>query len=184
MPGDSRRFCAVLPAEMPDAYGVTEKQAAFVAAVARGSGNFAESARIAGYSEKAFYRVLALPHVRQAIEQELRAVLLTEDAPLARKVLHDLVADKDTAPRIRVDAAKILLDRAGITPPEKAAHGASAERPINDMTTDELMGFVAQRQSEVARLEQELEARANAARRVDNAPNPDAPTVEAAALLD
>lgn len=172
----------MLPAALPLAYGLTEKQAAFVAALVRGS-DFAQAEHKAGYMFEARHTLLRLPHVRAAIEQEIRTVLLTEDAPLARQVLHKLVADENTAPRIRVDAAKILLDRAGITPPA-TAEAAAGDRSIADMTSSQLVAFVAQRQVELERSVLELDARAERASLVNGAPKPSIDATDGPDFLD
>lgn len=163
-------------------YGLNEKQRIFVFEAARGV-SLAVAAAKAGYSEASARYLFSHPNVRAAFEDEIRRVLLTEDAPLARSVLRALMADEATSPRIRVDAAKILLDRAGITPPEKS-HADADGRPLNELTASELMGFIGQRQAEIAKLGEALEARANAARLVNDAPNPDEVQDKAPDLLE
>ncbi len=78
--------------------------------------------------------------VLAAIEA-LTARRLRAAAPVALKLIEDLVGDKTIAPRVRLDAAKTLLDRAGYTPPNQAADKA----PLSpaEMTAEQLREFIA-----------------------------------------
>lgn len=125
-------------------------QARFAREVAR-SGNLSESARKAGYEffDNAGYDLVRLPHVAAAVEFEIRSLLQTEAAPAALQVLQTLLHDANSGGRIRVDAAKILLDRAGFTPPANSK-GDAAERSLAEMTAAELKEFIGSLEGELA----------------------------------
>lgn len=105
----------------------------------------------AGIGQAAVQAAIRLPHVAAAIEAELQRVLQSEIAPAAFAFLRRVVASDKFGERVRVDAAKILLDRAGFTPIKRGE-----DKDIKDpdqMTTDELHRMVSQ-------LERELSERA------------------------
>lgn len=163
-------------------FGLNEREAEFVRELVAGTKIVTAAERV-GYNEIAAYRIAARPSVAAAVEAALRQQLLTEGAPLAYRVAKDMLQNEKIGGPTRAMLVKIILDRAGITPPapdKDPAHG----RPINELTSSELVGFIAQRQAEAARLEAELDARANRARRVDNAPIPDAIASDVAGLLE
>ncbi len=99
---------------------LTEKQEAYCLAYVRNGGNGSAAARMAGYSantaREQSYEVLRLPHVRNRIASITREVF-TEDAVMARGVMVDL-ARNARSDFVRFNAAKDLLDRAGLKPPE------------------------------------------------------------------
>lgn len=132
---------------------LTEQQETFVThftstpgAIANGS----EAARLAGYSDKALgeiaYQLLQKPHVRKAIEDANRQLI---SGSLATKAVHLLerVIDDESAPlKVRVEAAKTVLDRAGIVPPstaERADAHKRSDKPFSEMSIEELEIFVA-----------------------------------------
>jgi hypothetical protein len=100
---------------------LTEKQEDFCLAYVRNGGNGTAAARDAGYSantaREQAYEVLRLPHVRHRIISVTREVF-TEDAVMARDVMVDLACNA-RSDFVRFNAAKDLLDRAGLKPPEK-----------------------------------------------------------------
>lgn len=136
-----------------------------------------------GYSKETQYHLLRTPSVAAAIEWELRRLLLTDGAPLAYKVARAMLEDEKTGAPTRALLVKTILDRAGIVPPAADKDPASGKQ-LNEMSTDELVGVVAQRSAEAARLEAELDRRANAAKRVDSAPTQGDTALDVAGLLD
>lgn len=59
------------------------------------------------------------------LAQALRGHILTEMAPMAVRVLESLLKDENLPPKVRLDAAKTILDRAGLD----AGSGFDAARP-------------------------------------------------------
>jgi len=118
---------------------MTGKQERFVEAFAI-TQNASEAARTAGYSEKTAgeigYENLRKPDIRVAIEErtaEIREKFLNK-ADEAAQTLFDLSADPNTPPAVRVNAAKEILDRAGLKPVDKSELNISANAKDLDVT--------------------------------------------------
>ena len=123
------------------------QQANFVAAYVAGSGNATRAAITAGYSPDAARqtasRLLSLPHVQEAIRREHNRLLR---GPLASKALGVLerIMDDESAPYgARVDAAKTVLDRAGLIAP-RVVEADAGDKPLNEMSLEELDAFIDQ----------------------------------------
>jgi phage terminase small subunit len=131
---------------------LSEQQAAFVAAICEHGLDPKEAARLAGYSEaaEAARRLLRAPAILHALELGLRRKLHGELVPLAFGVLDKLLRDADSD-RVRLDAARVVLDRAGFVPAKQAA--PAGEREPEAMNTRELHALI-------ERLERELGNRA------------------------
>lgn len=122
----------------------------------------ADAARLAGYpdtrrlSDYAKTKEFAV-ELRQAINDRLSLTL----APKAVAALDAIVSDEKVNARIRVDAAKAILDRAGHSTVESAARPKESEGdPMETWPIDRLQKFVANFE---ARLETEQSRRAEAA---------------------
>ncbi len=136
---------------------LTEMQAAFVSAYFDSS-DATKAARSAGYEQStahvAAYRLLRTPHVLAAIQAETERRMRTEAAPVAYRVLLDIVRNTAVRPEVRVSAAKTLLDRAGhIAPSPAKADKDGVDKPDNEKTADEL-------RAEIQALERALSDRA------------------------
>ena len=70
-------------------------------------------------------------------------------APAAVEVLASLMDDEDASPKIRLDAAKTILDRAGFVPPKALEAPTVGEKSLHEMSRDELATRVHQLQSEI-----------------------------------
>ena len=111
---------------------LTEQQALFVTYYTSGDGsigNAAESARRAGYSEASARdigsQLMGKPHVKAAVEAAHRAALSGELTTLAVAALRGILREGSTASeKNRLDAAKTVLDRAGLV--SRPADGRSA----------------------------------------------------------
>jgi hypothetical protein len=140
-----------VPAVNPIYATLTDKQAAFVKA-ALGGCDHIQSARLAGYSAPAVdgWRLMRLPHIAAAIEIELRRKLQLEIAPACIAFLFDVVknAGNTFGERVRVDAAKTLLDRAGYQAPKQ--HEVGKEKAVEEMSTAELHAFIDRTEAELA----------------------------------
>ena len=111
---------------------LTEQQALFVTHYTSGdgsTGNAAESARRAGYSVASARdigsQLMGKPHVKAAVEAAHRAALSGELTTLAMAALRDILREGSTASeKNRLDAAKTVLDRAGLA--SRPADGRAA----------------------------------------------------------
>lgn len=116
---------------------LTEQQAAFVHHYTSNIeciGNAAASARAAGYGERHDAEIgrqlVGKPHVRAAIDASLRAQISGRMAVKASRLLERVIDDEDAPLKVRVEAAKTILDRGGFVAPsafEKAADAARRE---------------------------------------------------------
>jgi hypothetical protein len=137
---------------MPAAeFGLSTKQEALVEALFSSDGIIL-AAKAAGYADSSHVRrmVRHSPVLRAAIEQELRHRLQTEGAPVAYALLVEVVRNKDSkfGERVRVDAARTLLDRAGFLPP-KQPDRQPAEKDLNEMSTAELLAIIEKHEAEL-----------------------------------
>jgi len=132
-----------------------ERQTLFVEAVARGV-PYAEAARSAGYTSPAA-SIMKSAAVRQAISLTVLEIFKMEGAPIALKVLLDIVRNDKENSKVRADCAKALLDRAGYTARPTEAN-ATPQKDLNEMSTDELKNLVDRLEGELAERAQPLDA--------------------------
>lgn len=119
------------------AHGLTEQQATFVVNYVANGGNRQQAARTAGYSDPRTesYRLLNLPHIRQAITDERERVLNCELASKALATMSELLGE-DTPAQVRFQAARWVLEAVG--------HGIDSgtledhEKPLHEMSYYEL----------------------------------------------
>ncbi len=114
-------------------------------------GNAAESARRAGYSEKSARelgrQLLDKPHVRKAVEDANRHSISGKIATKAVDLLERVIDDENAPIKVRVEAAKTILDRAGIvaaTAIKADGKDGVPEKPLSEMTVEELEEIVRQ----------------------------------------
>lgn len=160
--------------------GGDARQHLFIKALVNGASPTA-AATIAGYAFPSTdgNRLLRIPAIIEAIRGAMHSHLQTVSAPLALKTLESVVRNEKSGERIRVDAAKILLDRAGYAP-KAQSDSDHAPKQLADMSAEELRSFIGQHEAEIAKVEGELAARATPV----NAPNPTDPPLEPASFLD
>ena len=108
-----------------------------------------EAMLAAGYSGSMTPRVAITPAMRDEI-RTLTGHQLSEAAPIAVKTLLAMVADEDKPDRIRIDAAKTILDRAGYVAPKAADAPSGAEKALHEMTRDELAERADRLQKEIS----------------------------------
>ena len=92
--------------------------------------------------------------LRDAIDDALS----TELAPLAIKTLERMLRDESAPAKVRLDAAKTVLDRSGHAVGDKAGGAADGRRDIAEMTQEELRAFIARGESLLAELATPVEA--------------------------
>ena len=128
-----------------DARGLTPMQAKFVAEMSRGAGTPTDAARRAGYAGgnagQRAYELLHTPHIVAAIQAEQRTAL-TEVVGLAVKALRDVLSDESAAPRDKIAAARVVLDRTGLGP-TKPQEPEKADKPLEELSIAELEARIA-----------------------------------------
>jgi phage terminase small subunit len=116
--------------------GATPHQAALKAGYAEGT------ARVAGT------QLLEHPNIAHAIAFEVRRRFVT-GAPTALRVLEWLM-EHSPSHKVRLDAAKTILDRAGHVPPAPPKEDPNTlEKPLNELSLEELRAKVDQYEKEL-----------------------------------
>lgn len=134
----------------PTLKGLTDQQAKFVRHLLDGL-PMGEAAIKAGYSDSSpAYRLVRTPAVIAAIHAHLGAKLRTEAAPAAFNLLLRVIQDEKAPLKLRVDASKTILDRAGHIAPKAAEPDRAGDKPMSEMSAEELRAFVSRAQSELA----------------------------------
>lgn len=126
---------------------ILDQQQAFAEAYVLGHGNATQAAIDAGYSpvsaRQTASRLLHTPHVQDAIRSAQAHALRGRLASKALGVL-EKVLDDDAAPAgVRVDAAKTILDRAGLSA-VRTPEIEHDDAPLSEMTTAQLEAFIRQ----------------------------------------
>ena len=137
---------------------LTPKQKVFVSELVRSGCTPTHAARVAGYSDAgtSAYDLARLPHVAAAIRLERERYISGELANVATGTLHQILVDKGAPAAARVQAARTVLEMSG----EIGRHKRSAEdeRPLSEMTADELAGLIDKWQAEKASLAKPIDA--------------------------
>lgn len=134
------------------------RQARFVQELARGR-KPDDAALASGYRDSdACYRLLRLPHIMEAVHQEVQRLLVSEEAPASLAVLRMLREDTATPPRVRADIGLQLMKMAGHVAPSHQADKPAKQ--FSEMTQAELLDYIDRNQAEIERSEAELAARA------------------------
>ncbi len=107
------------------------------------------SMKAAGYSETVRASVAITPAM-QAYLRQLMVDKLATSAPAAISVLSGLMDDEEASSKIRLDAARSILDRAGFVPPKASDAPTVGEKSLHEMTRTELADRVQQLQGEIS----------------------------------
>jgi phage terminase small subunit len=130
---------------------LSERQVAFVEHLIE-TGDAPKAAQLAGFLDRPSRearRLLGIPYVLAALNTAMAAAL-AEDAPLARKLLRRYVEDEALHPKLRLEAAKSLLDRAGHIAPKARDANGEQHKPLHEMSIDELRALVDRYEVELA----------------------------------
>lgn len=137
----------------------TDLQAAFVDNFVAGGMNATRAAVAAGYSERSAkvtaHNLLKKPHVQDAIRAEQRRVLQSDLATLALGVLRKVLEDEDAPVGARVDAAKTVLDRAGLVA-QRVASDEQVDMPISQLSQDSLSRIILKGEARILELQQAI----------------------------
>lgn len=94
-------------------------------------------------------QILNLPHVALAIARAVRQRLVAA-APMALKLLIATVQDENCPRRVRVEAARHLLDRAGHVPAKARPVDSGSATPLHELSTDQLRALATKLEDEIA----------------------------------
>jgi hypothetical protein len=131
--------------------GLSEKQKIFVREYSRGASATA-AATVAGYSRPSTdgYRERKNPAVLQAI-REAQTAQLGSLAGVAINTMRDVMTDETAPAAARISAAKWALEAAGFGLESQKAQlrlGLGEDKPLSEMTADELADFIVRRTDE------------------------------------
>lgn len=136
---------------------LSDQEAAFVRALSIEGRAPDDAALAAGFSDGAVgWQLLRRRRVAAAVHAEVQR-LLTIDAPVSLKVLRKLRDDEATPARTRADIGLKLLQMAGHG---QDSAGSKPDKPLNEMSSSELLEYLKRNQDEINRLETELASRA------------------------
>lgn len=116
------------------ARSLTKMQAEFVRSVARGA-NRTMAARIAGYAAPAqdASRLIALPHVRDALRKQREAAIHGDLSTIAIDTMRELMTDAPAAQRYQ--AARWVLEQSGH---RDNSDTGDADRPLDELGPEDL----------------------------------------------
>ena len=115
---------------------LTDKQQVFIEKYIE-TGNKQEAKQIAGYSEKTQLSSVCTPEVQNAIIVHVNKTL-HEYAPIAVQTMINL-SEHAKNDKVRLDATKDILDRAGFKPAEKREITGANGLPLEARITHELI---------------------------------------------
>jgi phage terminase small subunit len=128
---------------------LTDQQRDFVQRFVANGGNGTKAAEGAGYSTPHVdaWRLRKNPKVAAAIHDEQKRIIGGELASLAVGVIRTILEAPDDhatiTPKVKLDAAKTVLDRAGhIAPKAESAADPASERDLHAMSIAELEAFI------------------------------------------
>ena len=132
------------------AIALLDQQRLFAEAYVLGHGNATQAAIEAGYSpvsaRQTASRLLHTPHVQDAIRRAQAHALRGRLASKALGVLEKILDDENAPAGVRGDAAKTVLDRAGMGAIRTPDHAVDNDKPLSEMTAAELDALIRQYQ--------------------------------------
>jgi len=136
---------------------ITDRARAFAEAYVNGpdtTGNAAASAVASGFSERAArqegYRLLRHEGVRREIDRLVHDAL-ADHAAAAVQLLGVVIRDERAPLKIRVEACKTVLDRAGHIAPRAGEPPKIGEKTIASMSIAELESYIQEGRERIAR---------------------------------
>ncbi len=126
---------------------LTPQQSLFVKEYVIGSGNGAEAARKAGYSErsaaKLAHQLMDKRHIQEAIHRAQRQAF-TELASISLGQAKKMLEDDRTPAGARVELIKTMMDRAGLAAVRDDGKGSDpSTKDLRAMSMDELLEIAA-----------------------------------------
>lgn len=142
---------------MRDDGGLTEPQRKFVAAFTSEPGcigNASKSAISAGYSERSAAELgrqnLEKPKILEAIHEANRRQISGALAAKSVEVIEGILNDPDAHPKLKLEAAKTVLDRAGYVAPRAPEAAEMKPKRPSEMSIAELERSVADMRAQQA----------------------------------
>jgi len=131
---------------------LTPKQRTFVTVLVRLGCTPTHAAREAGYAEPkvSAHDLLRLPHIQAAVRFERSRYVQSDLANIATSTLRAVMTDPEAPASARVQAARTVLELAGEL--GKAKADGQEDRPLSELTADELARLIDQWQGERERL--------------------------------
>ena len=126
---------------------LTADQARFVEHMSE-LGDIRAATKLAGLSYAHGYTLIKQPHILAEIQTNVRRAIVSS-APLALKLIVDLVKDDTVAHKTRLDAAWKLTQMAGHVAP-RAAVEKPGDAPLHEMSTDQLRELAGRLEDEIA----------------------------------
>lgn len=135
---------------------LTGQQKVFVREYVRNGGSGADAARAAGYAAsrpaQQAHDLLELAHIQEAIHREqsrlIGGTLASKAVEVVHRILHDdALAGSVAGQKLQLEAAKTVLDRAGHIAPKASEPDMIGDKPLNEMTVEELEAFIRQGQA-------------------------------------
>lgn len=122
-------------------------------------GTIARAAEVSGVSPSHGHYILNRPSVQAALILEVKRRLLAA-APMAMRTMITL-AESAVSERIRKEAAKDILDRAGFGTPKAREREEGAELTLTEMTIDQLKDLAGKLEDEISGRAKVVNAPAN-----------------------
>lgn len=124
---------------------ISDRHQVFIEALMEGDG-ITKAGKKAGFTHPSrdAVPVIVAPIVQRIARKNMRGKLELEAAPMAYKVLMELMQDAGADKRLRADIAKYLHSTAGYTPPKaaEAPDDLNREKAPHEMTSEELHKYI------------------------------------------
>jgi sigma54-dependent transcription regulator len=136
---------------------LTTKQRVFVTVLVRNGCTPTQAARDAGYADAkvSAYDLLRTPHIQNAVKFERQRYVASDLANIATETLRLVMVDQEAPASARVQAARTVLELAGELGKVKGDGGE--DRPLSELSADELTRLIDRWQDERASLAQSLD---------------------------
>lgn len=135
------------PGDIDDKNDRDDRLRVFAAHVAAGK-KVGDAALSSGYSFSHGFRLVERPDFVPMLRAALQRRLLVDGATVAIQTLIDIAADPETAKSVRVDAAKALVDRAGVVVNKRES--GQADISLAEMSREQLLKLASFAESELA----------------------------------
>jgi sigma54-dependent transcription regulator len=131
---------------------LTAKQRVFVTVLVRNGCTPTQAARDAGYADAkvSAYDLLRTPHIQNAVKFERQRYVAGDLANIATETLRLVMVDQDAPASARVQAARTVLELAGEL--GKSKSDGVEDRPLSELSSDDLTRLIGQWQDERAEL--------------------------------
>lgn len=137
---------------------LTPMQRAFVVALVQSGSTPTAAAREVGYNHPkvSAFGLLRLPHIQAAIRLERNRYISGELANIATGTLRSILTDHEAPASARVQAARTVLEMSGDI--GKAKRSDDEDRPLSEMTAEELARMIDKWTEEKAALATTIDA--------------------------